>query len=563
MADTEKIVRFIVVFLAVFQVATPLKCQGFDTRISLLSSSNAAGGQDSIFHNTATQSIDFLLEAWHGKQQFWDFHEDNLLLEEEVNGLKSRLEIVFQGKVRDEKAFGDRDVYLIKTRSSNNYHRGSRTYHIRWKSPQTKETLAEVSVKKDWSLLGAFSLVERYSRSDLLMAGLAIIAVLLLVFSEFIPWLYVKRFIRKFVTSYSMVQKEGQRKLHPITGRPLQANEMVVKMCNREICGVPLSVWKRRNYQCLHCPEKCDGNANIWTQRFFSQVGDAKKLNWLWFGAAGGLLAWFMGSLAQGLLPTADNPLVAQSVFGFSVGLGFTLLLALTEELGQGRALSLGRLLIRTLMGATLGALLFGGAAMLGEASLWGALAWLCFCVLLGLVLSFRSSIRWTRGILSGLLAGLASALAYYFLPLLSPDPEAELVKLLTLLVAGATLGFGIIQVVKRLEQVELQVISPSIRSGLTFSLDNFLQAGTEILIGKDMKRSTVRVKWDDEQVLALHAAMRLSGQAVSIYPLSGAEIWVDNQRFTDGNAATLHGGETIALSRNGQTAFKYLQRKA
>lgn len=528
---------------------------------------------DSVYHDLSTETIDFFFEAWEGNRHFWDFDDDNLFAEEIIDGQVYPLPIVFQSKLSVPELFGDRSVYQIKTRSTENYHRGERTYRITWHTPGDKEkVLATAELNKNWSLLGAFSLVSQYCPLDLLVLCLLILALLLLILSELLPWAYVQRFVRRYVMPYSKVQGTG-RKLNPITGKPLQPNEQVVKMCDREICCIPLHVWRRRNYQCYHCPEQCDGNANIWLGRFFSQVGDSKKLNWLWFGTAGGALAWALHAGMELLPSVGRHQLLSMASLGLAVGISYSFMLAWVEELGQGRALSPGRLALRTLMGATLGALLFfglgalkvsssiGGLATPTVLSLASALTWLLFCTLLGLVLSFRSSITWGRGLLSGLLAGLVSALLYYGLPFLADNPEASLVRMLTLMLAGATLGAGIIQIVKQLDNVELQVISPSYRSGLSFSLDNFLRNGSEVIVGKDMKASTVRVKWEDEHVLARHASLKRSGNQVSIEALPQADLWIDGQRFKPGQRQKLKGGEIIALSREGKTAFKYLQK--
>lgn len=526
-----------------------------------LTAENPMDTVNTVFWDQSTQTIDFFFEAWDGNRQFWDFDEKNLVVREKIGKVTLDLEVIFQGKIKDRLHFGDREVYQLKTRSKENYHRGVRTYVLIWQSPDSRLEVAKVQVEKNWGILGAFSQVRKYSFADLLVICLLILAVTLLVLSEVVPWIHILNFKKKYVFSYSEVQRQGERKFNPVSGMPLKPNERVVKMCNRDICEVPLHIWERRNYQCLYCPDRCDGNANIWTREFFSQRGSAKKLNWLWFGAAGGAMAWILNYLLELFPQEASREWLSQILLGFSTGLSYALMLSWVEELGQSRNLSILRILLRAFIGGVAGAALFFGFAYLGHSGLLSALTWLLFCAILGLVLSINSSIPWIRGGLSGLAAGVVSGAVYYALPLLFSNPEASLVKMITLIVAGAVLGQGIIQVVKQLDKIELQVVAPQYRSGLVFSLDNFLKTGNNVVIGKEMKTCTVRVKWEDEMVLGQHAQMKMSDNKVFIQPLGEAELWINDNRLTRGQSLLLRGGEMIHLGRNNKTVFKYLQK--
>ncbi|MCB9294571.1 MAG: FHA domain-containing protein [Lewinellaceae bacterium] len=524
---------------------------------------DTASNVDAVYHDKETKTIDLFFRAWDGNRQFWDFDEKNLVVKEVVGEDTLDLPVVFQGRVSDTTLFGAGEVFQVKTQSERDYHREKRTYLLTWRSPDPnqKEMLADISVQKNWSLLTPFSLTRQLSFWDLLVLALFILAAALLVLSELFPWINIYQFKKKYVVPYAQVKKEGERKLNPITGRALEPNEMVVHLCDRAMCDVPFRIWKNRNYRCWHCPEHCDGDAHVWTGEFFSQKGGAQKLNWLWFGAAGGALAWLINvGLERALAGSAaENQEYEYALLGFSMGLAYAFMLSWVEEIGQGRSLSVGRILLRTLMGATMGALLFYVSSLIGDANWLGAITWLVFCVLLGLVISFNSSINWKRGALSGLIAGLVSGVVYYLIPLLFP--EASVVKIITLIVAGGILGQGMIQVVKRLDKIELQVVSPSYRSGIVFALDNFLLAGKNILIGKDMKTCDVRVKWEDPYVLAKHAELRLANNQVYIKPLGEAELWINEDRLQNGKSMLIKGGEIIRLGRNSDTVFKYLQK--
>ncbi len=519
------------------------------------------GSLDTIYHDKVTQTIDFFIEASIGDQQYWDFYEKNLFIEESVG--ENTLQIVSQLKIKDEAHFGGRSVYQIKTRSSQNYHRDQRTYTIYWKDAKAPDrTLASISASKSWPPPEDFSLVGTFSFWDLLVLCLLLLAVSLFALSELAPWWVIRSFKKQYVFPYSQVKKAGERKLNPVTGHPLIPSDLVVHKCQREICDIPLRIWERRNYRCYHCPTDCDGSLNIWTRKFFTQKGGAKKLNWLWFGAAGGALAWIIYGLIQYFAINTLPSWTEEVLWGSSLGLGFAFMLSWVEELGQSREFSFLRLLLRTLMGATLGAVVFFGFSQLGNNILISISTWLFFCTLLGLVLSINSSIPWKRGLFSGFVAGIASALVYFLIPKLVANPEAEFVKMIALLVAGTLLGYFIIKIVKQLDKIELQVVSPSYRSGMVYSLDNFLKAGTNIIIGKAMKHCTVRVKWDDEYVLGQHAEMKMNDNQVTIRPLDDAEIWVGENRLVNKQTQQLKGGEMIKLGRNSKTIFKYIQRE-
>jgi len=519
-----------------------------------------------IHHNEMTQTIDFFFTADDNNSAFWDFYKENLRISEKINNDSIDLEITSQGRLKNNEIFGEREVYQVKTRSKNNYHRGRRTYTIIWHRPGSPtDILASETIEKDWSVLGAFSLIEGHSFWDILVSCLLLLAVILLVFSEIFPLFHVQRFKRKYVFPYSAVQKRDERKLHPITGQAIPPGELVVKMCDKEFCNVPLSVWKRKNYQCSHCPDQCDGNLDTWSQRFFTQKGGSKKLNWLWFGAVGGALAWIVNEVLNLLIPNVApyvTPQIEYTLFGVAIGFGYAFMLSWVQELGQGSSFSYLWFFVRTLIGMALGALIFWGLSMLGANDLLGAVAWVLFCTLLGVVLSIQSSVLWMRGILSGLFAGVISAFIYYALPLLSPNPDAALVKMITLITAGAVLGYFIIRIVQQLDKIELEVVRPSARSGLVFSLDKHLKAGSEVIIGKDMKTSTVRVKWEDDHALGQHAVLQMNDNKVFISPLGEAELWIEDDRLINGKKKQLKGGEIIQLSRSDRaTTFKYLQK--
>jgi len=549
-----KKLKIIIALLTILVIGLIHPLVGQKAQLTIITKDNQA-----VYHDKNSQTIDIFLTAEAtDKLPFWDFNAENLIISEEFNGQKDTLPIIFQGKVRDAAVLETGEVYQIKTRSKTNYHKEERTYIIKWLSPSGNNIDGD-EISQNWlDLEGGFSLVEKYSFLDIFMLGALVLSLLLLILSEMVPIFRKRQFEKEYVSAYSNVQKTDERLRHPITEEYIRPNEELVVMCSREECRVPYEIWKKRNYKCMYFPEKCNGSANIGTKQFFQQAGFFKKMNWFWFGALGGLIAWvFTYSMDETSL--GEQAQFAGLPMGIGLGLGLTFMLTLVDELG--RDVSVVSLLLKTSLGGIAAGSLFYIATNLGitDSALGTALTWVTFCVILGAILSIKSSIFWLRGVLSGLIAGLASGLIYWlFANLLS---EAELVKMVTFLLLGSVLGWGIIQVVRRLDKIELELQAPSERSGLTFPLDKWLNNGEKIIIGKDIKRSNVRVKWDDDYVLPAHAELSMKDNMVYIKPLEEAEIWVNDNLLTNEKSKIIKGGDRIRLSRIGPTVFKYLQK--
>ncbi len=555
--------------LCSFAVACLLFPLSGNSQNSLPSKNDISFVPPHVERNDTTNTVDLYLRAKRNNQLFWDFDEDELKAFEIVNGKKIELEVFFKGPVTNVSKFkegGER--YLVQTRSERNYHREPRNYIVYWYS-NDGAMIDSTSHIQNWSDAEAFNLVDRFSFLDALLIGLLSIAVLLLVLSEFIPLLRIYNFYRKFVFPYSKVQKKDERKLNPITGRPIPPDEKVVVKCDRENCGVPLRVWKQKNYQCFHCPDICEGSVNVGFKEFFDQLGIFRRLNWLWFGALGGLLAFLIYFSIINLFDLdpgkSDHSVWIYVTLGFSIGVGLTSMLAWVEERGEGTFSRL-KIFSKTLIGAIVSTALFfiahnvqSSEYQLGNLGI--AFFWLLNCVFIGGILSFWSSVSRGRGVLSGLIAGLVSSIGYFLILLLFPDPDAEMSRILTLVIAGGLLGLVIIQVITQLDKIELEVLSPKYRKGLVYSLDNYLNSNENVIIGSDMKRSQARVKWDDTYVYPQHAELTMNNNRVFIKPLGDAEILVNDRLLVSENSQQLNGGEKIQLGRHSHTVFKYTQK--
>ena len=518
------------------------------------------GPESEVIHDEQLHTIDILLTAETAEIPFWDFDNENLVVLEKIGATIDSLPVVFQGRIQDKSAFGEKEIYQLKTQSKTNYHKEERTYIVKWIAKDNKgRTLASDEATKNWlDIGGGFSLQETYSFADIFVLGALVLSLLLLLLSELIPVFRKMSFRRQYVTPYSQIQKAGERTLHPITGQELRPNEEVVVMCSNGTCRVPYDIWKKSGYKCIYYPDKCSGSANIGFRQFFQQAGYFKKLNWLWFGAVGGLLAWSIAYLLEdgGLF---SKELATALPMGIGLGIGLTFMLTWVDE--KGRDVSILRILLKTVVGVLAAGLLFFSSVAVGIANtaIGMAVTWIIFCVLLGAILSIQSSISWLRGIISGLIAGIASGLIYLLFANLIQ--EAELVRMITFVLLGGVLGLGIIQVVKQLDKIELELLAPSARSGLVFALDKWLNKGEKIIIGKDIKRSNVRVKWEDDYVQPSHAELSMKNNQVFIKPLGDAEIWVNDTPLNRERSKSIKGGDRIRLSRVGPTLFKYLQK--
>lgn len=518
---------------------------------------------DTLGMNRSTQTVDIYLHAYDDQgKEFVNFGKQGhelLVTETLLPGQQARpFAEPRYWAVRDSLRFGDKTMIQVLTQSAENVHKETRRYTVQWR--KDGEVLAEDSYEQRWPAKG-INLREEFSFWDLLALGLFIAALILLLLSELIPWVRTRRFRQKYVKPYALVKEEGVQDNNPITGRPIQREEPVVKYCDRSYCRVPLDVWKKRGYQCMHYPLQCEGNPQLGNRQFFTQAGVFRQLNWLWFGLLGGVFAWAMVYLLERMLADAAS-LWQNVILGLGLGLGLSLMLSWVEERGQSREFSLFRIALRTGAGALVAGLIFGLGYYLerwiGFNWLAGPLVWLLFSTALGAVLSVDSSIDLRRGVISGLIAGGVSAVLYgLFLILVD---EAQLARLLAFSILGGIMGYGIIQVVKQLQEVKIEVLAPAERSGITIDLDKWLQAGEKVVIGNHMKNK-VRVKWEDEFAKARHAEMRMDGQEVRIEALADAELWIDDQPVKAGKPFLLRGGEQIRLARNSRTILRYSQR--
>ena len=127
-------------------------------------------------------------------------------------------------------------------------------------------------------------------------AGAAILFLAILGSKLIIPWLRRRHFLENFVHPYQ--SEPNRRRIDPLTREVIQSGELVVKKC-RQV--TPLATWEGLGWQCPNYPdcldyhEPCGGEgAPEGYDKFFSMQGPYRNLNWMWFGTAGGFLAWVL-----------------------------------------------------------------------------------------------------------------------------------------------------------------------------------------------------------------------------------------------------------------------------
>lgn len=415
------------------------------------------------------------------------------------------------------------------------------------------------------------------------LAGAVGILLLLGVFALLFPQIRQWQFQREHVVPFQ--PQPGRTVFDPATREPIAAGELVVDICRMPI---PLTTWKECDNQCPHFPEctkntlQCKGEGVQTEQPFFRPTGNNRTLNWIWFGAAGGFLGWVLFALIDLVLSLGQhslggmaekfvrqytegasvNSLVSDGVIGACFGTGLILLLSIMEERTQSDKFSPGRILLRTLIGALLSLLTFGAGFLLQATGfiayplLAAALTWTVFGLVVGLVMVINSSIIVKRGIIGGLLAGLAGFVIYWFISGISDD--FLLAKLLSLILAGAVLGWVLDTVINLAEDYYIEILQPSEYSRNRVPLSKWLKTDYEIVIGT-LPGSQVYIKWPDEEVEAEHARIKLDGGRVFLVPYG--ETLINNRIITGQKRVQLNDNDIIRLGRRSITEMRYRER--
>lgn len=421
----------------------------------------------------------------------------------------------------------------------------------------------------------------------LLALGIITVLVILGVGSLIVPFIREKNFIKKYVSPYIPENKIVRYDLY--YNDPIEQGEMVVKKC-RQI--TPLDSWKANEWQCPNYPvcldQNCNGAGAPESNSFFSMEGVYLKLNWIWFGAIGGLLAWVIISLFrmtdfQGLNQlisnfigadflrgiSQNNPeLISRTIssnllVGVAFGTGLLMMLSWMEEKRASNRYSLLRSVARIGMRTVAGILLSAVAFFLGfylqyllgvSPYLSGLLSWLLFGLFIGIIMSIYSSISATNGIIGGTLAAVIAFQVYFGLSqfLKLGFLEANLVSMILM---GGLVGSILVSVVTTLEDYELEVIAPP-GYQRTVPISKWLKSNIGVMIGKS-PGCYIYIKWDDPDVRPEHAELFTENGVVFLRPIE--EVLV-NQKIIS-KPIPLKNGDTIQLGRAGLTRFRFVEK--
>jgi uncharacterized protein YegL len=415
--------------------------------------------------------------------------------------------------------------------------------------------------------------------------GLGLLGALLALLSFLAPIYSEKAFKARHVKKYRDVKRSGvSSKIEAFTQEPfLDDDDVVVNTKGDKM--LKLSTWE---YLRSEKRESVIGDyAELFTfeaknDEFFSQRGIFKKLNWLWFGALGGVIAWmlsgFLGSTYldwyKDLLTVFDDAVkqISPSIFqetitGVAVGAGIVGSLAVAEERGSFRGVNVKRILLRILIGIIAGYLFFFLEAVLIAKYIpydfWGHLvAWTLFGTVMGFVVTLLSSVQMGSGLKGGVLAGLAAFLLYYLLNLLfkSSTIPIEVVRVVSFFCYGGLLGLILFTVIDKLEAFELLCLSPTTFSGWRSPISKWLKS-TDIdfiSLGTNPK-NRVYIKWEDKAVHPNHARLFMIRQTSYIEPEDGS-VMVNSKPI---NAAfALKDGDLIHLSNQSVLQFIAKEQK-
>jgi hypothetical protein len=440
----------------------------------------------------------------------------------------------------------------------------ARTYTLRWKGDQ------QSVVRRLGSISNPITLGVESNFWNLLVLGALLLSLLLIVLSELIPKLREGLFKRKYILPYRQIQQEGVNRLDPITTLPFQADQPVVVACHHLISR---QSWESSYLgSCEHDPCFCRQKGALSPDaRFFSQQGNWRQTNWLWFGSLGGFLAWGIWTLTgawgeSAWLEGLSNQMLGgflgaewldQGFLGLALGLGLSLGLAWVEEKGQSRRFSWRRVLLRSLLGGLIGGLIFllgmGLKSLLGiNSTALDMVSWLLFGLALGWVLSIGSSIERSRGILGGIGAGSLAFLVYFVIYQLSQDaPTAKMISFLSL---GGVLGFTLVSLVSRLEKFSLELLSPRGMRGQLFPIDKWLKQGMDIFIGTDPS-CYVLVSWQDKKAQPFHALLQFSNN--QIFLTAYEPVFVNGRLVENKEQVVLEHGYRVQLGKGGATIFR------
>jgi hypothetical protein len=446
---------------------------------------------------------------------------------------------------------------------------------------------------------GISELPSNTNPSLIFLIGLVFVGLLLVILIILVPLIGFQEFRRKYVMTYQKyVAKTGKssnkRVQDPYTHDTILPTDLVVVKCQHVN---KLDSWQANRNQCAYYPSKCSDGYSDYAQSssFFKQQGYNKKLNWLWFGAVGGLLAWGLNLLLTYNLGTTEEPkevfewlrtllennynytneatkesyqfadqLYSQTILGLSFGLMISLALAWVEEYGQARKFNYGRVFLRFIIGGLVAIPIFFLGELfyiyvLNNEFFGGLVIWLLFGTLMALVLSLNSSIEWKKALMGGAIASIIAYLVYFGLTKI--DALNDYSQILGFIFYGGILGYIVMSIVESLEKYEIKFLSPSQTAGRSIFISKWLDTKEidRIWIGTD-PGCHVFIKWMDKAVLPKHAALIYDKVDVFLEPNQDAPVLINERNVAV--RTKLNNGDIIKLGNASETAFQFIAKQ-
>ena len=459
---------------------------------------------------------------------------------------------------------------------------GDRTFLLNYVHPETNE----LYVSKKTAPLGSNLVAPDISRPpNYVMAaiiGIIFLGVILAIIAFSVPIISDRKFNRNHIKWYWEVKEPNRTKIDPLTQKPFQDNDKVV-VNNTKDKMMAVTSWKYYRerqkegevgtYSELFPPQ-------ITARDFFSQRGIFRQLNWLWFGALGGFITWIIWVLLKqinwepylNLLAVLDTQeqistsIFQETIAGLAMGAGIIGALAWVEERGQSRKFSLGRVLIRVLIGIVAAWFIFFlesalVAKFVPNELLRYFIGWTVFGTAMGWILSFFSSIEPLSGLKGGGIASFFAFIIYYLLnrPFFHEFLPTETIQVISYIIYAGILGYMIFTVVARLEDYELRCLSPGNFSGWQSPISKWLKSPRidYILIGKHPK-NRVYIKWDDSTIRPYHAKLSLIKNVPHIAPDEG-RVLINNKAI---DAPTpLSNGDKIRLGEESISILQFVTK--
>jgi hypothetical protein len=403
------------------------------------------------------------------------------------------------------------------------------------------------------------------------------------------PIKHRKQFEKKFIKYYHQIKVPNVTKRDPLTKRDFtDMDQVVVSEDGKRVLA--LTTWKY--YKGGKENEAGDYAdlfpADLRASQFFSQRGDFKRFNWLWFGALGGGIAWavlaifkavdltwyqtFLSSWADREDEQISTAIFGDTLLGIAMGIGIITTLSWVEERGQSQKFSIGRVLLRVMLGVIGAYLVFlvQSFLLMKYIPIWeysplvrSCVGWLLFGAVLGLTLSFASSITPATGVKGGLLAAFIAFVVYSILdlPVFHSFFDSQIVAAIGYMTFGGVLGYTLHTVVAMYEDYELRCLSPRDFAMWQSPISKWLKSPSieYIVIGKNPK-STVYVKWPDTHVADFHARMSLIKGLPHISPDQG-EVLVNDMRIS--GPTPLENGDRIKLGSQSVSVLQFLAKES